>query len=104
MLTNERFNVLLKDVKKELAKILQANGLKLEEIGPNYSGPKIELTSGQFMHLLEDTGDLPRDKFMDIGCALLNLEYENIYFTLMGGDTDNGYVYEMMINYSLDHD
>lgn len=104
MLTTERFDALLISVRQVLGTILQSKNLKIEDITSNYDGPKIEINSSQFMHLLDDIDDLPRNKYMDIGCAILNLEYENIYFSLMRGDVHSGYVYEMMINYTLDHE
>lgn len=104
MLSTEAFDSLVEQIKEHLPKVLQAKGVDINDLNSNYSGPPVTVHSRDFIHLLSNSSQSMTEKFMDTGCALLNIGYENFYFSLYSGDNKDGYLYRLMIIYTASLD
>lgn len=104
MLSSEAFDTLVEQIKEQLPKVLQAKGVDINDLNTNYSGPPVTVHSSDFIHLLSNSSQSMTEKFMDTGCALLNIGYENFYFSLNSGNNKDGYLYVLQIIYTASLD
>ena len=104
MLSTEAFDKLVEQIKEHLPKVLQAKGIDISDLNSNYSGPPVNVHSSDFIHLLGNSTQSMTEKFMDTGCALLNIGYENFYFSLNSGNNRDGYLYDLLIIYTASLD
>ena len=102
MLSTEDFDRLLSQIKEALPGVLLSKGVNINDLNSDYDGPTITLHSNDFMHFLDGNKQSKSNKYMDIGCALLNIGYENFYFSLQSGNANDGYSYDLFIIYTTD--
>lgn len=100
MLSTEAFDTLVEQIKEHLPKVLQAKGVDINDLNSDYSGPPLTVHSSDFIHLLNSSSQSMTEKFMDTGCALLNIGYENFYFSMNSGNNKDGYLYDLLIIYT----
>lgn len=102
MITTEAFDRLVVQIKELLPNVLKAKGIDINDLNSSYGGPTVCIHSNDFIHLLNGNGQTNADNLMDIGCALLNIGYENFCFSLESGNTKDGYLYHICIHYTTD--
>lgn len=100
MLSTEAFDLLVEQIKEHLPKVLHAKGVDINDLNTAYDGPSLTVHSSDFIHLLNNSSQSMTEKFMDTGCALLNIGYENFYFSLNTGNNKDGYLYDLLIIYT----
>ncbi len=103
MLSTEDFDRLLSQIKEAMPGVLSSKGININDLNSDYDGPTVTLHSNDFMHFLDGSEQSRSNKFMDIGCALLNIGYENFYFSLQSGNITEGYAYDLFIIYTTDN-
>ena len=98
----ESFDLLVYQIKEAMPGVLQSKGVGINYLNSDYIGKPITVHSNDFLHLLDNDPQSKTEKLMSIGCALLNMGYENFYFSLQSGNNTDGYVYDLYIIYTTD--
>ena len=101
-MTVEAFDFLVYQIKELMPTVLQAKGVNINDLNSDYCGAPVTVHSNDFLHLLDNDPQSRHDKLMNIGCALLNIGYENFYFSLQSGNINDGYSYDLFIIYTTD--
>ena len=104
MLNTEEFDRLLSQIKEAMPGVLLSKGININDLNPDYDGPTVMIHTNDIMHFLDGSEQSKPDKLMDIGCALMNLGYDNFYFSLQSGNNVDGYVYDLYIIHTTDID